>query len=169
MECDMSSAARNPVEFIELDALQALSARAAKQPRGRINRNYHAYPDGYQRLLNAVEPGSYIQPHRHRDPPKAESFVVLTGEIAFFAFDDGGGVSHARRLGPRLPARGVDLAPGVWHCFFALAPGTVVFEGKNGPYDPATDKEFAPWAPAEGDPAATAYMAQLLTRFDGGT
>jgi uncharacterized cupin superfamily protein len=29
-------------------------------------------------------------PHRHWDPPEAESFVVLEGEIACFIFDDAG-------------------------------------------------------------------------------
>jgi hypothetical protein len=48
-----------------------------------------------------------------------------------------------------------------WHCILALTRDCVIFEGKNGPYDPATDKEFAAWAPAEGDAGATEYMRWL--------
>ena len=45
------------------------------------------------------------------------------------------------------------------------APDTVIFEVKPGPYDAATDKEFAPWAPPEGDPRAHAYLIQLEDQF----
>lgn len=142
--------------------MEELVVRAAAAPRLRTHHNFHALEDGYQRMLNVAQPGSYIAPHMHRDPAKSESFVVLRGEIAFFCFDDEGHVTLARRLGPARAAVGVDLIPGVWHTFLATAPGTVVFEGKNGPYDPATDKIFAPWAPTEGDAAVGAYMESLL-------
>ena len=157
---------RAPVELITRQLLARLAARAAHLARGRTNYNFHGYRDGYQRLLNVIQPGSYIQPHRHGDPQKSESFVVLQGEIAFFQFDAQGRVLMAQRLGPRREAVAVDLAPGVWHCFLALERDTAVFEGKNGPYDPSGDKEFAGWAPPEGDPAAAAYMAGLLARIE---
>ena len=153
---------REPVEIITAGTIRDLARAAREHPRGRVNLNFHAPEDPYQRLLNAVQPGSYIRPHRHRAVAKSESFVVLAGEIGLFWFDDAGSVLGARRLGPEREARAVDLAPGVWHSFLALRPDTVVFEAKNGPYDPATDKEFAAWAPAEGDPAAGAYAARLL-------
>ena len=46
-----------------------------------------------------------------------------------------------------------------------LEPDTVVFEVKPGPYQPTSDKDFAPWAPAEGGPDAPAYLADLEARF----
>jgi len=58
---------------------------------------------------------------------------------------------------------GVDVAPGVWHTTTALTDTAICFEVKPGPYDAATDKEFAPWAPREGDPAAAAYLAGLVS------
>jgi cupin fold WbuC family metalloprotein len=157
---------RAPVELVTRQLLARLAARAALLPRGRTNYNFRGYRDGYQRLLNVIQPGSYIQPHRHSDPEKSESFIVVQGEIAFFQFDAQGRVLMARRLGPRCDALAVDLAPGVWHCFLALERDTAVFEGKNGPYDPSGDKEFAGWAPPEGDPAAAAYMAALRARVE---
>jgi cupin fold WbuC family metalloprotein len=156
---------RGAVEYVTTDLMAALAAEASRRPRGRINFNFHLYEDSYQRLLNVVQPGSYIRPHAHIDPPKAESFIVLAGEIGFLHFASDGRILEARRLGPGREALGVDLRPGVWHSFVALAPDTVVFEGKNGPYDPAGDKAFAPWAPPEGDPAAAAYLEGLLRRL----
>jgi cupin fold WbuC family metalloprotein len=157
-----NSGERAPVEYVTGARLERLARAARQHARGRLNENFHAPADGYQRLLNAVQPGSYIRPHRHRDPGKSESFVVLTGEIAFFRFRDDGEVEEARRIGPGRDIRAVDLLPGVWHCFLALRPDTVVFEGKNGPYEAATDKEFPDWAPPEGDPRAPGYARELL-------
>ena len=159
---------RDPVQFLTTEIMRELTVRATQSPRLRTHYNYHALDDGYQRMLNVAQPGSYIVPHVHRDPPKSESFVVLTGEITFVCFDDAGEVTLARRLGPARGAVGVDLTPGVWHTFLATKPDTVVFEGKNGPYDPATDKTLAPWAPAEGDPGVGAYMEKLLGQVEPG-
>ena len=46
--------------------------------------------------------GSYVRPHRHLTPPKAESFLVLRGHAAAFVFDDNGVVEEARRLSGAL-------------------------------------------------------------------
>lgn len=162
---DEGGTSRAAVEYVTRELIDRLSAAARDAPRGRLNHNFHDLSDGYQRLLNVVQPASYIRPHRHADPAKAESFVVLQGEIAFFAFDDRGELRAARRLGPGREALAVDIEPGVWHCFAALEPDTVVFEGKNGPYDPATDKEFPDWAPAEGDSGSVVYLQHLIGRL----
>jgi hypothetical protein len=55
----------------------------------------------------------------------------------------------------------IDYRAGVWHTFFALEPDSVIFEVKPGPYDAHTDKEFAPWSPAEGTPEGRSYIADL--------
>ncbi|MBD3235446.1 MAG: cupin fold metalloprotein, WbuC family [Candidatus Eisenbacteria bacterium] len=162
---DRSARSRLPVEYITRALLRRLAAAARRAPRGRVNHNFHAYDDGYQRLLNVVQPGSYIRPHRHGHPPKSESFLVLRGEIGLFTFDERGGILEARHVGPHRETLGVDIAPGVWHCFAALHEDTVVFEGKNGPYDPATDKQFPDWAPADGEGKARDYLASLIDRL----
>jgi len=156
---------RTAVEYITASLLGDLCAEAMTNQRGRINHNFHALGDGYQRLLNVIQPNSYIQPHRHLSPPKSESFIVLKGKIAFFCFDANGSLTEARCLGPAEETIGVDIHPGIWHTFLAIGPDTVVFEGKNGPYNPATDKAFASWAPTEGSPEAEGYMRELLSQL----
>jgi hypothetical protein len=37
---------------------------------------------------------------------------------------------------------------------------------KPGPYDLTSDKEFADWAPHEGQPGCAAYQADLLRHFE---
>ena len=59
------------------------------------------------------------------------------------------------------------MPPGAWHCTLSLQRGTVLYEVTQGPYDPATGKHFAPWAPTEEDVAANrAFMAGLRRRFE---
>jgi len=116
--------------------------------------------DNPHRFLNVLVKGTYVAPHRHLDPPKAESFVVLEGEIAFFIFDDVGAVVRTEKVG--VDPIGIDLPPGVWHATAPLSAHAVCYEVKPGPYSAATDKEFAPWAPREGEPGVAAYIESLL-------
>jgi cupin fold WbuC family metalloprotein len=114
--------------------------------------------------------GTYISPHRHVDPPKSESFLVLDGEIAFFTFDDAGQVATTHVLG-RDPI-GIDIQPGVWHTMAVLSLHAICYEVKPGPYSPTTDKDFALWPPREGDPATSSYLELLLSKIpspDGGS
>jgi cupin fold WbuC family metalloprotein len=150
------------VQLIDDALMDATLARAAVAPRGRINHNFHQdMASNPRRFLNAWTRGSYAAPHRHLQVPKPESFVVLRGELALFVFDDRGEVTERHVLG-RDGLWGIDLAPGLWHTVAAVSETAVCFEVKAGPYDPATDKEFAPWAPREGDPAAAEYLQRLM-------
>ena len=120
-----------------------------------------------QRMLNALQPGSYIRPHRHGTPPKSETLVLLSGAAGFVVFEDDGAPDAASSvlLHPARGALAVDCRENVWHTFVALEPDTVLFESKAGPFDPGADREFAPWAPEEGSPEAPAYLQSLEREF----
>jgi len=155
------------VALITTALLDATVAYARSSPRRRVIQPFHKHgADPLHRMLNAVQPGSYIRPHRHLDPPKAEAFIVLRGALAFFVFEDDGRVRQCVRLAAGSACFGVDLQPGVFHSFIALEPDTLIYEVKNGPYEQATDKAFAPWAPAEGAPEAAAYLRALTEIFE---
>jgi cupin fold WbuC family metalloprotein len=153
------------IRLIDAALLDELSAEARNSSRGRKNRNFHtddAQPG--HRLLNAIEPGSYIMPHRHLDPNKGETMVVLRGALGLVVFDDAGAVTQTEKVSHGDTPMGFDIGYGTWHTVFALEPGTVFLEAKAGPYLPLTVEEKAPWAPAEGDPAAAAFLARLRAR-----
>jgi cupin fold WbuC family metalloprotein len=163
------------VQLLTDSLIQSVLAKAQNSPRLRANHNFHSgAEDNPHRFLNVLTYGTYIAPHRHKDPPKAESFIVLDGYVAFLIFDDAGAIEQTLILGsgplpPNLPAnvtappaRGIDVAPGAWHTLAALTPHAVCYEVKPGPWDPATDKEFAPWAPQEGDAGVAEYLKTLL-------
>lgn len=140
---------------------RALVASRAS-PRGRIILPLHqSHEELFHRMLNAMQPGSYVQPHRHVTPPKAESIVVVRGAIQFVSFTNEGVIERRVTLRCGAGPCGVDVRPGVFHTFFALEADSVVFEAKPGPYEPTPDKEFAPWAPAEGAINAPEYLLRI--------
>lgn len=154
------------IQLLDQALFRSLVERAAKSPRLRVNHNFHStMEDNPHRFLNVMLKGTYVAPHRHLDPPKSESFVVLEGQLAFFTFDDSGRVDAAALLGPQTV--GIDLAPGVWHSMTPVTAHAICYEVKPGPYVAATDKEFAPWAPREGEAGAAAYLETLLANFRG--
>ena len=155
-------------DAVSIDAalLDRLSEAARTSPRGRRNHNFHAREtDACNRLLNAIEPGSYIRPHRHLDPAKDETFVVVRGRMGVVLFDHAGGVRRSELLAAGGERIGIDVPHGTWHSLVALEPGTIFFEAKAGPYLPLAAEEISPWAPAEGSPEAGAYFARLAALF----
>lgn len=152
--------------LITTDLLDTVTAEAAASPRLRKNRNFHGADDAAcHRLLNAIEPGSYIMPHRHLDPAKEETMIGLRGRLAVVLFDDSGAVAKTAVLQPGGPVMGVNIPVGTYHLVLALESGTVFLEAKAGPYLPLTADEKAPWAPAEGEASAAEYLANLAALF----
>ena len=155
----------NDVQTLDAALFSELIKRAAQSPRRRINHNFHRTMDeNPHRFLNVMLRGTYVAPHRHADPRKSESFVILAGEVAFFTFDDAGSVLSATVLG-HDPV-GIDIQPGVWHTMAVLSDHAICFEVKPGPYSEANDKDFAPWAPREGQPEVIEYAKWLLSHVD---
>jgi cupin fold WbuC family metalloprotein len=149
------------VQLLNSQLFESLIERARQSPRLRTNHNFHStMEENPHRFLNVMVRGTYIAPHRHTTPPKPEAFVVLSGAIAFFTFDDTGEITGTYVLDGEQP--GIDVPAGVWHTLAVLSPEAVCYEVKPGPYTPATDKDFAPWAPREGEPGTAAYLERLL-------
>ncbi len=154
------------VQLLDTELFERLIEQARASPRLRTNHNFHSsMEDNPHRFLNVMIRGTYIAPHRHLDPPKSESFIVLDGEIAFITFDDAGAIASTYRLGPGTV--GIDIAPGVWHTLVVLSPHAVCYEVKPGPYSIANDKDFAVWAPKEGEPGTVEYQARLAAAGPG--
>jgi cupin fold WbuC family metalloprotein len=132
-----------------------------ESPRKRVILPLHQGPeDVLQRMLNFLQPGSYIRPHRHASD-RAESLIVLSGTLLYLTFDDQGSVARILQLKAGADPLGVDIDGGIWHSFLALEPDTVLFEVKPGPYNAEGDKEFAPWAPEEYSGQSVDYLEAL--------
>ena len=113
--------------------LDGLASKAKVNPRLRQHIHIHySYQDPCQRLFNAIEPGSYIRPHKHATDPRDEMLVAVRGLMALVTFNDDGEVTEAVRFGSEKYgadcAVGVELPLGTWHTVVALVPGCVLLE-----------------------------------------
>ena len=136
---------------------QALFDRLADQallrPRLRCNFNLHQEQDAVQRFLNVLQPGTYVRPHRHCRDDAAEGFecfLVLQGAVGLLLFSSDGALKQRLHLSASGPIRGIELAEGEFHSLVALEPASVMFELKQGPYQPLHDKDFHAAFPLEG-------------------
>ena len=146
-----------PLRTVDARQLAVVLNDSRSNPRKRANLNVHAsLEDPIQRLFNVVQPGTYIRPHRH-ELDRWELFVILQGRAAVLLLNDLGLPSGTAILDPS-GVRAVELAGGHWHTVVALAPDTVLFEVKPGPYRALEDKDFAPWAAPEGTPNAALLL-----------
>lgn len=154
------------VTKINKKLLDRVVTEAKESPRKRKNYNFHTdYSDPINRMINAIEPFSYIQPHKHENPDKREVFIVLKGKIAAIFFDDAGEITEHVILDPETGNYGVEIPAGTWHTIISLESGTVVYEVKDGPYQPMDDKNFAAWAPRETDESTEEYLNDICSRL----
>ena len=156
------------MRIIDQKMLDQLTSEAQASPRRRKNFNFHP-GDAFccHRLLNAMEPDSYIRPHHHLDPLKDESMVMVRGRMGVLVFDKAGNIVSQATIAAAGNAVAVDIPHGLFHTVVALESGTVFFESKAGPYLPLTDEEKGGWAPAEGTEEALPYLAGLARLFKG--
>lgn len=159
MKLDFPSGALRPIGLEQMEEARSLSR---KSPRRRAIVRYHEHAESVQRMMNALEPESYVRPHQHSDPDKVEVFVVLSGRALVLQFDDTGRVTDYVAIAAAGPLRGVEIPPRTWHSVIALDPGTVLYEVIEGAFSPSTHKSYAPWAPAEGSREAQAFHEALL-------
>ena len=123
------------MKLIDRQLLDEVSRQAKASPRLRINFNfYQSLEDKCHRFLNAVEPGTVVEIHRH--PTKDESFVLLRGRVRVNTYNDDGSVIESIVLCPAEGLYGVDIPKNVWHNVECLESGSVFFECKEGPFVP---------------------------------
>ena len=151
---------KGPIFTVTPELLDQGKHASRKSPRLRtmqpVQRSQQAR---VQRLLNFLQPGTYVQPHCHPLPHATESMCLLSGALDVLIFDESGNITSRYPLTPESPL--IDIEPGIWHGLVVRQPDTVIFEIKQAPYDPTTDKNFASWAPSEGSPEAPEYLAKL--------
>ncbi len=126
---------------IDESLLNRLTEEAKVSPRLRTNydlRNSSA--DSSQRMLNAMEPGTLVPVHRHRT--SSETVVVIRGAVRQNFYDEKGTLveSFVVRAGSGVPIFVVPI--GAWHNSVALESGTIIFESKDGAYEPQQPEDI---------------------------
>jgi cupin fold WbuC family metalloprotein len=149
---------------IDTTLLDDLTATAAASARKRAHHNIHPkLEDPVQRLCVAIEPGTYIRPHRHAEPLTWEVFIMLRGSAVFLAFDDSGRVLERIELAAAGLVRAIEIPAGTWHTIASLERGSVFFEVKQGPYRAPLAGNSAAWAPSEGASECTQFESWYRT------
>lgn len=151
------------VRVVDQYVLDTLTSRAKVSPRLRQHQNLHrSYQDPCQRLLNAVEPGSYLRPKRDVSVPRDKLLVALRGRFALLKFDDDGSITGlAEFAADGAGGAAVEVAPSCWNTVVSLKTGSVLLEVRSGPFDPGHLGDFAPWAPEPGSVDAAEYLQRL--------
>ena len=85
------------------------------------------------KLLHQAQEHGLRDPTRRRDDHR-RIVAILRGRGAVLIFDDRGALAEKAILSPSGPQLVAEIPAGAWHSLIALAPGTVWFEVKLGPY-----------------------------------
>jgi len=151
--------------FLDQALFAELAQQAAANPRQRQHHNFHQMEEPCHRLAVGLQPGTYIPPHRHLAADKAETLLVLKGCLGLLVFSESGELLDKRLLEAGGDCVGVDVPPGTFHALVVLAADSLLFECKAGPYRPVGEGEQASWAPREGEPGVTEYLAWMREQF----
>ena len=127
--------------IIDKQLLDTLSSQAKASPRLRQAYDLRNTPeDNSQRMLNALEPGTVMPIHRHRKT--SESICMVRGKMILRLYDDKGNVADEFVMAPCGEHPMVQVEAGQWHSLEVLEEGTVVFEAKDGRYEPIAEDDI---------------------------
>lgn len=126
---------------IENKLLDELTEKAKANPRHRMHYDLRdSEEDGSMRMLNAIELETVIPIHRHAET--SEDVIVLRGEAVEVLYDTEGREVERYHLLAGSECVACHVPKGVYHTCKSLRSGTVIFEFKNGKYDPDRTEEI---------------------------
>lgn len=118
---------------LDVARLASLADEAAHSPRLRMNHNLHQeLADPIQRLAIAMEPGTYIRPHRHLQT--WELLTSLQGRFVVLNFDDEGTVIARAVLGEETSVLETPVAS--WHAVLSSTPAPSSSRSSTAPMLP---------------------------------
>jgi len=136
---------------IDKKILDELTAKAKENPRLRCNLDMrNSADDQSQRMLNALEPRTVMPIHRHKTT--SETCICIRGHFEEYLY----GFAETRSDGTPDPdsfgiVETIDMYPGgpilniekgQWHSLKCLESGTILFEAKDGPYQPLSPEDI---------------------------
>ena len=129
------------------DFFRTLLDEASQSPRLRQSFDMRtSASDQSQRMLNAIEPGTIMPIHRHRNT--SATMVMVRGKLIERFYDDNGNITDEFVMSPlgsvaepvEVPM--VQIDKGQWHSLEVIEEGTVIFEAKDGKYEPAKPEDI---------------------------
>ena len=127
--------------IVDKKLMDSLSQQAKANPRSRQAFDLRTTPeDQSQRILNAVEPGTILPIHRHRG--STETIIVLRGKVVQHYYDGNGTKTASFELATGSAQVGMSVPVGQWHALESLEEGSVIFECKDGVYQPLSAEDI---------------------------
>ena len=124
---------------VDKKILDELTGRAKASPRLRMNYDLRdTSDDDSQRMLNAIEPGTVMPIHRHM--ASSETVLCVRGHFQENLYDEAGNLVETIDMVPGGAI--VNVPAGQWHNLVSKESGTVLFEAKNGKYEPLREDEI---------------------------
>ena len=138
--------------IINKEILDGLTAKAKESPRLRCNLDMrNSSDDQSQRMLNALEPGTVMPIHRHKG--SSETCICIRGHFEEYFYDKDGNLTETIDMVPGGVI--LNIEKGQWHSLRCLESGTVLFEAKDGPYEPLGPEDIL-------EPALTTRIRQFM-------
>lgn len=126
---------------IDTSLLEKVSDDARKSDRLRMAYDLRTSSDDKsQRMLNAIEPGTEVPIHRHRN--SSETCFVIRGAAIEIIYDDLGQELERIPMKSGSDCVGVNIPIGVWHKVVSIESGTIIFEAKDGKYEPLNETDI---------------------------
>jgi len=154
-----------PVSTVGPDDIAVLRLAVAKTAKGRVRINAHPDSDDQlHEMIIAIEPRSYIRPHKH--PGKSESLHIIEGAVDIVVFDEAGDIARIVSLAAPGGSRPFyfRMSETYFHTLIIRSDLLIAHESTNGPFRPE-GTVFAAFAPEEGDTAAAMnFQTSLLGR-----
>ena len=100
---------------------------------------FNSTNDQSQRMLNALEPETVLPIHRHRKTSEVTS--VVRGRVRQNMYDDNGTLIESFEASADDFPNFYVTPCGVWHNTECLESGTVIFEAKDGAYEPLGEED----------------------------
>lgn len=123
------------------ELLDDLTSQAKVIPRLRQAYDLRTTPkDNSQRMLNALEPGTIMPIHRHRNT--SETMVMVRGALIERFYNDDGTLVQEFEMRAGGECLVVQIEAGQWHSLEVLESGTIIFEAKDGKYEPLSDEDI---------------------------
>ena len=127
--------------IIDQKLLDTLSSQAKASPRLRQAYDLRNTPeDNSQRMLNALESGTIMPIHRHRN--SSETVVIVRGSLIERFYDEDGNITEEVLMAAGGENPVVQVEKGRWHSLECLEPNTVLFESKDGKYEPLSEEDI---------------------------
>lgn len=126
---------------ITSELLNKLSREAKSCERLRIPFDLRTSENDHsQRMLNAMEPGTILPIHRH--PNTCETVILLRGSVKELFYDDKGNLTESVILKAGVEPFAMSIPAGTWHGLECLEPGTILFEAKDGAFEPRKEEDI---------------------------